>query len=532
MAGNLFDLDEIFPAAAPTAAAKPSTNDPAAAPPSAPTLPDTYSVTDEIAELIAEAQAIAAHLEKEVLLNDFLAFVRAAWHLVEPKIKFRSNWHIERIAEELMRVADGEVKRLIINVPPGTMKSLLVSVFFPVWLWARDGSKRFLTASYGATLATRDNVRVRTIIESEWFQSRFELRLSEDQNAKTKYLTSEGGWRFATSVGGAGTGEHPDIVIIDDPTTAQQAKSDAMRTEANDWFDRTVSSRGVSRDVAIIIIMQRLHMNDLTGHVLEKDKGQWETVCFPMRYEIERESDPEYAPDPRDPRTTPGELLWPELFTEKKVRQLEIDLGPFSAAGQLQQNPVPEGGGLFKRGWFKILDAMPVSSRLRMIRGWDTAGTEDDGDYTVGVKMAELDGIYIVVDVVRGQLGPAGVDELIKNTANADGRNKVGQREEKEGGSAGLAVINARAKTLKGHDYSGVSVSGDKVTRAKPFRAQCEAGNVFLLRGEWNESYLNELSFFPVGNHDDQVDASSCAFNAIVGEPVTGGVLKGKATWG
>jgi predicted phage terminase large subunit-like protein len=529
MAGNLFDLDEIFPAAAPTAAAKPSTNEPAIVPP---TFPASFNPVDEIAELIAEAQAIAAHLERDVLLNDLLAFTRAAWHIVEPKITFRSNWHIEAIAAELTRVANGELKRLIINVPPGTMKSLLVSVFFPAWLWARDGSKRFLTASYGATLATRDNVRVRSVIESAWYQERFALRLSEDQNAKTKYNTSEGGWRFATSVGGAGTGEHPDIVIIDDPTTAQQAKSDAMRTEANDWFDRTVSSRGVSRDVAIIIIMQRLHMVDLTGHVLVKDRGAWEVVCFPMRYETERESDPEYRPDPRDPRTEPGELLWPDLFTEEKVRKLEIDLGPFSAAGQLQQNPVPEGGGLFKRAWFKMLDVLPVDRRLRFVRGWDTAGSEDAGDWTVGVKMAEIDGMYIVCDVVRDRLGPAGVDSLIKNTADMDGRNRVMQREEKEGGSAGLAVINARAKTLKGHDYSGVTVTGDTVTRAKPFRSQVEAGNVYLLRGEWNEAYLSELSFFPVGDHDDQVDASSCAFNALVAEPVAGGVLARKATWG
>jgi hypothetical protein len=178
MAGNLFDLDEIFPAAAPTAAAKPSTNEPAIVPP---TFPASFNPVDEIAELIAEAQAIAAHLERDVLLNDLLAFTRAAWHIVEPKITFRSNWHIEAIAAELTRVANGELKRLIINVPPGTMKSLLVSVFFPAWLWARDGSKRFLTASYGATLATRDNVRVRSVIESAWYQERFALRLSEDQ---------------------------------------------------------------------------------------------------------------------------------------------------------------------------------------------------------------------------------------------------------------------------------------------------------------------------------------------------------------
>ena len=171
---------------------------------------------------------------------------------------------------------------------------------------------------------------------------------------------------------------------------------------------------------------------------------------------------------------------------------------------------------MFKEEWFKFVDAAPVVARRA--RGWDTAGTENDGDWTCGVKLAEADGIFYVEDVVRKQLGPSGVDGLIRTTVEMDGA--CAQREEKEGGSAGVAVIAARIKTLAGFDYAGVQISGSKVTRSKPFRAQCEAGNVRIVRGPWNAAYIQELCGFPTAKHDDQVDASSCAFNAVLLEPV------------
>jgi predicted phage terminase large subunit-like protein len=273
----------------------------------------------------------------------------------------------------------------------------------------------------------------------------------------------------------------------------------------------------VLRDVAILLIMQRLDENDLTGHLLSKSEGGWEHVMFPMRFEPARK-------DIRDPRTKEGELLWPALLTEKKVRLLESDLGPYGTAGQLQQRPAPEGGGLFKREWFKIVDARPSGPMVRRTRGWDTAGTEGDGDWTVGVKIAESNGLFFIEDVIRGQWGPNGVDSVMLQATQMDGP-RCAQREEREGGASGKAVIAARAKTLVGFDYQEVSISGSKITRSKPYRAQCAAGNVFLLRAEWNEAYISELCTFPTGRHDDQVDASSAAFNAVLLEPILDGSL-------
>ncbi len=458
-------------------------------------------------------------LEAELCRRSLRLFIEKAWPVIEPDKSFHTNWHIEALCDTLEALASGEadIQELVVNVPPGTMKTLLVSVMFPAWLWATKPGLRFLCASYNAPRAIDAAAKLRQIVESPWYQEHYAVTLANDQNAKTRFNTTKGGYCIATSVGGLGTGEHPDYIFVDDPITEGQSRSDADRKEANIWYDRTIGARGMIRGVKVVVIMQRLHEDDLSGHILSR--GGAHHVCFPMRYIPSRpatESDRGYTADPLDPRIHAGQLLWPELLDEAKVRTLELKLGPYGAAGQLQQQPSPEGGGLFKREWFKFIDITPRAARRA--RGWDTASTEDGGDWTVGVKIAESDGIFYIEDVVREQRSPAGVDALIRQTAEMDGK-KCAQREEKEGGSAGKAVVDARAKLLVGYDFAAVSVTGDKVTRSKPFRSQVEAGNVYLVRAPWNNEYLNELSKFPTGNHDDQVDGSSCAFNAVLLEP-------------
>ena len=457
-----------------------------------------------------EALRQLAGIEAESARRDLKVFVRKVWHLVEPDKELLWNWHLDIVASALCDVTAGRCKRLVINIPPGCMKSLLVSVIWPAWEWASMPGLRYLTASYGSQLSIRDNLRLRDIVTSPWFRDSYGVRMAGDQNAKERFENVDGGWRIATSVGGVGTGEHPDRIIIDDPHTAQQARSAVERQTAIDWFKRTVSSRGIARERAIVVIMQRLHQEDLAGHLL-KMPG-WQHVCLPMRFE------PGPNVHPRDPRRTAGELLWPKLFPEPAVKQLELDLDPYGAASQLQQRPSPEGGGLFKRAWFKIVDELPKVA-APMCRGWDTAGTAGGGDWTVGVKiMGPVNGIWYVCDVARGQWSPAEVDRIMLQTAQVDGIH-VRQREEKEPGSSGKAVIDARSRSLARFDYAGVQISGDKVTRARPFRAQCEAGNVCLLRGAWNEAYLRELEHFPVGENDDQADGSSCAYNELAAGP-------------
>lgn len=483
---------------------------------------------------LADIEQIELFFEKELLRESFYEFLKAAWPIIEPEQPFVDNWHVKRLCDLAQDIVLNKTveKKWIINVPPGTLKSILFSVMLNAWVWGRDGRKRFFAASYGAGLSMRDNLRVRQIIESDWFRKLFPGReLADDQKAKGRFNTAKGGWRFATSVRGQGTGEHPDFIIIDDPLSARQAASKADRDAANMWVDQTLSSRGVTRNVVIFLIMQRLHMLDTTGHLMAK--GGWKQVIFPMRFKAKREAtgdDPGYTPSEYDERTVEGELLMPQLFTEQKVKDLEIALGQYGAAGQLQQEPSPEGGGLFKRAWFKFLDARP--SLARRVRGWDTAATEDGGDWTVGALIAEefadslTDGKYrvtstgriIVENIVRGQWGPANVEATMLTTAELDGR-KVPVRIEREGGSSGKATGEGYVKLLAGFDVSMVHLGNNKEERAKPFRAQAEAGNVYLVRAPWNEAYIEELCNFPTGAHDDQVDGSSCAYNTLLLEP-------------
>lgn len=450
-------------------------------------------------------------VEAELARRKLRTFVDRVWHLVEPTVEFKPNWHIDQLCGALEDVTKGKHHNIIINVPPGCMKSLLVSVIWPAWEWATNPALRYFTASYGGHLTIRDNLRLRSIITSPWYQKHFALRMKGDQNEKVWFNTIQGGWRVASSVGGRGTGEHPDRVIIDDPLTAEQGRSAIERANANSWYDSTISSRGLSRGARVVIIMQRLHEDDLAGHLLAR--GGWHHICWPMRYEW---SNDRSKSDPLDKRSAAGELLYPGLFPEPVVRKLELDLGPYGTASQLQQRPAPEGGGLFKRDWFKIVDVMPTMAQR--VRGWDTAATEGAGDYTVGVRMSRVGSMFYIEDVVRGQLSPHGVDSLMLRTSQLDSVS-CKQREEREGGSAGKAVADSRAKTLVGYDYRSVTLGGDKVTRAGPFRSQVEAGNVALVKAPWNETYLNELCTFPTGKHDDQVDASSCAFNSLLLEP-------------
>ena len=473
---------------------------------------------------IAELEAIQLRLRREELQSSLREFAFEFWDIIEPDQELKWNWHLDEIEEELIELRDGVNDQLVLSVPPGTMKSLLCSVLLRAWLWSSNPSLRFLAGSYGSHLSIRDNVKLRNIVTSDRYRRYFpEFAIVGDAGAKERFDTTAGGWSIATSVGGIGTGEHPDFVIVDDAITEQQSRSEVERAAANNWIDRTLSTRGIARKVRTLVIGQRLHIEDPPGHLV--DKG-WRYIAFPMEYEVERAAtdvDPGYKPHPRDRRTKPGELLWPELIPADKLRQVKLALGPFGVASQLQQQPGKEEGGLFSRSWFQVVDR-PPGHVSRRVRGWDDAGTEGGGCYTCGVRIAEYDvaageSVFVVEDVIREQIGPDAVEELILNTAKLDGRKDCVVREEKEGGSAGLAVIASRVRKLVGFDYQGVSVTGDKVTRAKPFRTQCEGRRVYLLRAPWNEAYLAELAAFPNGKYKDQVDASATAFNTLLLEP-------------
>jgi predicted phage terminase large subunit-like protein len=445
------------------------------------------------------------------------------WHVLEPATTFIDGWHLDAICDHLTACTNGEIRNLIINIPPRCQKSLLACVFWFCHTWTFWPQSRWLYSAYSEILSTRDSVRCRRLIKSPWYQREFGsvFQLTRDQNAKKRFENDRTGLRLATGVGGVGTGEGGDFIIVDDPHKVQQGESDTVRRGVITWWTETMSTRGNNPQTAVrVIIMQRIHEEDLTGVVLARELG-YEHLCLPMRYEVPAAGQVKRATciGFSDPRTVDGELLWPEQFGETHVTQLENTLLDYGAAGQLQQRPAPRRGGMFQEEWFEIVEAAPVHAER--VRYWDKAGTKENPNSarTAGVLMARTsDGITYVEDVVKGQWDAGDRERMIKQTAEVDAAkygNRVKVWHEQEPGSGGKESAQSTTRNLAGFPVESETVSGDKVVRATPFAAQSKAGNVKIVRGEWNREFLQELTKFPNGKWKDQVDASSGAFNKL-----------------
>lgn len=280
-------------------------------------------------------------------------FIKTFWRFVEPDRPFIDGWHIQALCLHLEALYENKFDSLMVLCPPGVMKSLACSVFFPAWCWARNPAWRTMSFSYEQTLSTRDSLRCRMIIRSRLYRRLWPEagQLKRDQDAKTRYENVANGWRIASSVGGRGTGEHPDCLICDDSAKAQDAMSERARESVKEWWDGTTSTRGTMRGVRRLVIQQRLHPDDLPGHIETNEPDDFVIVCLPMRAEPDRmKRTPLGWIDPRKP----GELLWPGGFPEDKVRKVEKRLGSsLRIAGQLQQRPKLLEGGLFKGEWFR-----------------------------------------------------------------------------------------------------------------------------------------------------------------------------------
>lgn len=443
-------------------------------------------------------------------------FVRRAWPILEPKAQLIWGWPLQVMADHLEAVTRGDITRLLTNCPPGLMKSLLHSVFWPAWEWGPAGlpHMRYLATSYSQDNVIRDNTKMRRLVESEWFRSLWpEVQLASDQNAKGKFENTRSGGRegrpFASMTGGRG-----DRVIIDDPHSTETAESEVERANAVRVFRESISDRlnDLERS-AIVVIMQRLHSSDVAGTILKLGLP-YEHLCLPMEYEEPR---PPTKIGFVDPRSTKGELLLPERFSRAAVEALKKAKGEYAYAGQYQQRPTPREGGLFKRHWFadKTIGAAPAGTIW--VRHWDLAATQSaNAARTAGVKLGRApDGSFIVGHVVKDQLEGPDVRRLIKATAEIDGRSvKISLPQDP--GQAGKVQARDMISMLAGFTAQAEPETGDKVTRAEPFAAQCAAGNVYLVQGEWNDDYLDELCLFPGGAFKDQVDASSGAFGRLM----------------
>lgn len=450
-------------------------------------------------------------LDRAIAAQSFAGFVRAAWHVLEPSSELKWGWSLDAICQHLEAVTKGDIKRLLINVPPGCMKSLLAGVLWPAWEWGPQGRPglRYLGTAHKQDLGVRDNLKCRRLIQSEWYQARWPMKLTGDQNAKTKFENDHTGFREAMAFTSM-TGSRGDRIILDDPLSVDHANSDADLRAAELTFTEALPTRVNNDDSAIVVIMQRLHEKDTSGIILKRDLG-YVHLCLPMRFEAERKCVTSIGFE--DPRTYDGELLFPERFPEVTVSSLEKTMGSYAAAGQLQQRPAPREGGMFKRAWFPVVRAIPAGTRF--VRGWDLAATEGAGDWTVGVKIGrQKNGRFLIANVARDRKSAAGVERLLINTASQDGYECTISIPQ-DPGQAGKAQTSYLVQQLAGYTVKTSTESGDKVTRAGPLAAQAEAGNVDILEGDWNDAFFEEITIFPNGTKD-QTDAASRAFNELV----------------
>ena len=463
---------------------------------------------EQIREVGPEAlQKVRAELARRSLLE----FTRQAWPILEPGVKMKEGWAIEAICEHLEAVIKGDIKRLVINIPPGAMKSRLSRVMMPLYIWTHKPWARVIGSSYALSLAERDNYYARTILQTDWYQQNFGVSISSEQGAKVNFDNTHMGGLRAMSVGGATTGFRGDFLILDDAHNASEGESDAKRSEAVQWFLETFQTRVNDLDNSpIVVVGQRIHEEDVYSAALELG---YDHLNIPMEWEEEQRKTTSIGWT--DPRTKEDDLMWPERFSEGAVERLKKALGPYAASAQLQQRPVPRKGGLFQVDNIRQIDELPDEPFIA-VRAWDLAGSEGKGAFTVGTKLlwGEKSQQFYVADVQRQQLGGGAVRELIQKVADEDG---ISTRIiiPKDPGQAGKVQTEDIIALLRGYSVKAEAQSGSKELRAEPLASQIEIGKVAVLKRTWTKAWLDELRFFPKSKFKDQVDATASAFNEL-----------------
>lgn len=468
--------------------------------------------------------------EMELCKRSFAYFAKRAWHVIEPSTELHWGWVLDAMCEHLQAITEGKIQNLLINVPSGTMKSILTSVFWPAWEWGPRGMPhlRYTGVAHEQELAIRDNRRCRDLIRSEWFQMRWAMKFRTDMDAKREFGNHMSGFRNAHAFGSM-TGKRADRVILDDPISAKNANSIAHLKEAETTFLETLPSRINNYETSsIVVIMQRLHQMDVSGIILDRQLP-YEFLCIPMEFEPERRC--ETSIGWTDPRTKDGELMFPARFSRKSVDKLKHNLGSYAAAGQLQQRPSPRGGAVIREEWWSWWSTPPKILWRRVYM--DTAMKAGQiNDYSVLQCWGMCDnGRIALLDQIRGKWEAPDLDRRArmfwsKHRAVPDAGVLRDMRVEDKVSGTGLMQTLRRPKqvadgsTLTAIPITGISRSRyeDKVSRARSAAPQIEVGNVVLPQNErWIDEFISEFNNFPTGAHDDQVDAAVDAVHDMLG---------------
>lgn len=530
---------------------------------------DVLTLYDRMADEFGSLEHATIEVDKSLCKKSLAAFVKRAWHVIEPGQPYIHGWHIDYLATHLEAITDGLVldngdayNRLMINVPPGSMKSLLIGVFWPAWEWGPRNMPhlRYVCASHSLDLAIRDGLRMRRLISSEWYQARWgdRVQLTGDQNAKTRYENTATGFRQAAAAGSI-TGSRGDRVIIDDPLSVDGGNSEAILASTATWFLEAVPTRlNNPATSAIVLVMQRLSEGDTTGIILDKGLAGWDHLMLPMEYDPTRAAPSLLGVE--DPRQEDGELLFPARFSREVVERDKKIMGPYATAGQYQQMPAPRGGGVIKRDWWQLWEGEAFPPFDFVVASLDTAYTmkqENDpsamtvwgvfsGDVTpmmannfvsrssklrnAETEAARFDETTRVVSLLHSN--PESTPRimlmyswaerlelpgLIEKVAKTCKRMKVDHLLI-ENKAAGISV-GQELRRLYGHEDWGVQLVNpgaiDKLARLYAVQHIFSEGIVFAPDLKWADQVIAQCEVFPKGKHDDLVDTTSMALKYL-----------------
>lgn len=474
-------------------------------------------------------------LERSICQKSLKDFVQRHWEAIPGLGPLVWNWHLDVFCEELQGAAERvflglpKLHDTVVNVPPGTTKSLIFSVLFPIWVWTRMPNARSICGSYTKDLALDLGRKSRQVAKSEKFQRLFpEIVLSKDQDSKSYFSNTLGGSRIACSADGLITGFHAHFIIVDDPIDPKAASSMSSSDlhASNRWVSETLPSRKIDKKVTVtFLVMQRLHENDPSQVVLNRRKQGLPIRHIKLPAEITGSGLDQVTPR-KYAAYYVGGLLDPVRLSREVLKAALVELASYGYSGQFLQNPVPLGGGMFKVEKINLEDRAPRDVEfVRYCRYWDKAGTKGAGCFTAGPRMGvDRKGGFWILDMVRGQWDSATREKIIRDTAKGDGV-KTEVVVEQEPGSGGKESAENTIRNLAGYRVKADRPSGDKTLRADPLSTQINVGNVYMVKGPWNADCLGELRYFPRSTYKDQTDALSGAFNHLNKNRIRGGGL-------
>lgn len=444
-----------------------------------------------------------------LLRSDLVSFIERSFYELNPQTRLLMADYIELLAAKLEACRLGNIRRLIINLPPRYLKSHCASVAFVAWCLGHDPSAQIICASYGQDLSDKLARDCRTVMTTAWYQALFRARLLPDKRSVSEFVTTDMGFRMSTSVGGVLTGRGADLILIDDPLKPDEALSETQRKSVNEWYDNTLVSRLNNKNTGcIVIIMQRLHQDDLVGHVLEQE--DWEVVNFPAIAEEDSSCVIESPLGRKIYRRSAGSALHPERESLTILADIRRRMGEYNFLSQYQQTPIPAGGAMVKSSWLTYYepDEKPTSFDL-IIQSWDTASKVTElSDYSACVTLGKKGARYYLLNVFRRRMEYPELKRAVRDQAQRYKPNTI-LIEDK---SSGIQLIQELKREGLGSVKPYDPLGNDKVMRLHAQTAIIENG-LFLLprQAHWLADYVQELISFPGSKHDDQVDATTQA---------------------